>query len=92
MTFHARITSKGQITLPVELRSRLGLEEGDSVEFFFDHMGRVSMRARRAGVEALLDALPPRSPDPAYSTDDDAIAAGVLDRDAASRTRKGRNR
>jgi AbrB family looped-hinge helix DNA binding protein len=92
MTFHARITSKGQITLPVELRSRLSLEEGDAVEFYIDHMGRVCMRARQAGAETLLKALPSRVPNPAYPTDDDAIAAGVLGRDAASRMRKGRRR
>lgn len=90
MTFQARITSKGQITLPVELRSRLGLAEGDSVEFFFDHMGRVCMRARRAGVGALLSSLPSRRP--VYPSDDEAVAAGILGRDARSRSPKGRGR
>jgi AbrB family looped-hinge helix DNA binding protein len=31
----ATISSKGQITVPVEVRRRLGLKEGDQVEFVF---------------------------------------------------------
>lgn len=36
----AKITSKGQITIPLEVRNRLGVAHGDSVEFVFD-AGRV---------------------------------------------------
>jgi antitoxin PrlF len=32
----ARITSKGQITVPKEIRERLGVETGDSLEFHFE--------------------------------------------------------
>lgn len=32
----ARITSKGQITIPREVRVRLGVEPGDALEFRFD--------------------------------------------------------
>ena len=85
MSYHAKITSKGQITLPAELRAKLGLDQGDTVEFYFDHAGRVCMRARRDGVEVFLNALPPRKPVPAYPSDDDAIAAAILDREDRSR-------
>ena len=33
MTFQSRITSKGQVTVPVEVRRKLGLKQGDRVEF-----------------------------------------------------------
>jgi AbrB family looped-hinge helix DNA binding protein len=33
MTVKAKITSKGQITLPLEVRMRLGLRQGDQIEF-----------------------------------------------------------
>ncbi|MEM1317905.1 MAG: AbrB/MazE/SpoVT family DNA-binding domain-containing protein [Pseudomonadota bacterium] len=33
MTYHAKITSKGQLTLPAEMRKALGLKAGDSVDF-----------------------------------------------------------
>jgi antitoxin PrlF len=36
----SKITSKGQITLPVEVRSRLGVKEGDSVKFVVAEDGR----------------------------------------------------
>ncbi len=33
------MTRKGQVTIPVEMRNALKLEEGDSVEFFLDEGG-----------------------------------------------------
>jgi AbrB family looped-hinge helix DNA binding protein len=33
MAFQSRITSKGQVTVPVEIRRKLGLRRGDNVEF-----------------------------------------------------------
>ncbi len=90
MTFHAKITSKGQITLPAELREHLRIGVGDTVEFYLDHIGRVCLRPRVAGVEELFTAVPPRTPDPRYASDDDAIAAAVLAKDARSR-RKARS-
>ena len=35
----ARVTSKGQITIPKEVRERLGLRPGDEVEFVEDADG-----------------------------------------------------
>ncbi|MEX3764885.1 AbrB/MazE/SpoVT family DNA-binding domain-containing protein [Paraburkholderia phenoliruptrix] len=32
----ATITSKGQITIPVDVRNRLGLQSGDRIEFCFN--------------------------------------------------------
>jgi antitoxin PrlF len=32
-SYTSRLTSKGQITIPQEIRRRLGLHEGDRVEF-----------------------------------------------------------
>lgn len=33
MTFSSTISSKGQITVPLEIRQRLGLKAGDRVEY-----------------------------------------------------------
>jgi antitoxin PrlF len=33
MTYSSLISSKGQVTVPLEIRKRLGLKEGDRVEF-----------------------------------------------------------
>ncbi len=31
--FHAKVTSKGQITIPVEIRKSLGVQAGDNLRF-----------------------------------------------------------
>lgn len=35
------LTSKGQLTIPKELRSRLSLESGDRIDFTIDECGRL---------------------------------------------------
>ncbi|WP_127585007.1 AbrB/MazE/SpoVT family DNA-binding domain-containing protein [Paenibacillus koleovorans] len=37
-----KLTSKGQLTIPVELRNSLNLEEGDRLEFELDEEGNIS--------------------------------------------------
>jgi|YelNatPaOPRAMG01_1025707.scaffolds.fasta_scaffold458849_1 AbrB family looped-hinge helix DNA binding protein len=36
----AKVTSKGQITIPVQIRKKLKLKEGDKV-FFFEEKGKI---------------------------------------------------
>lgn len=45
----ARLTSKGQLTLPVEIRRRYGLDTGDEVEFIAEETRTylVPMKRRR---------------------------------------------
>ena len=38
------LTSKGQITIPREVRDRLGLREGDRIVFQFDEQGNLLLR------------------------------------------------
>jgi AbrB family looped-hinge helix DNA binding protein len=40
------ISSKGQITVPIEVRHRLGLKEGDRVEFVFEEERTILKPAR----------------------------------------------
>ncbi|MBI2942380.1 MAG: AbrB/MazE/SpoVT family DNA-binding domain-containing protein [Chloroflexi bacterium] len=42
----ARITSKGQITIPKEVRERLGVQPGDALDFHFE-AGRLEVRPVR---------------------------------------------
>ena len=37
----ATVTSKGQITIPKEIRESLNLHDGDKVNFFMDESGKV---------------------------------------------------
>jgi AbrB family looped-hinge helix DNA binding protein len=39
------ITSKGQITIPVEVRRQLGVSEGDKITFVIDSSGDVHVKA-----------------------------------------------
>ncbi|HVR11017.1 MAG TPA: AbrB/MazE/SpoVT family DNA-binding domain-containing protein [Thermoanaerobaculia bacterium] len=41
----ATLTSKGQVTIPQEIRQRLGLRHGDQLIFRFDERGRLIVEA-----------------------------------------------
>lgn len=56
----AKVTSKGQVTIPVEIRKKLGLKNGDKV-LFLEEEGRVyimnsSMNAFREAQKAFFGA------------------------------------
>ncbi len=60
MTPSSTISSKGQVTVPIEVRHRLGLKEGDRVEFVFED-GRTVLRPGRPKANpfnAYLGVLP----------------------------------
>ena len=40
----AKLTSKGQVTIPKTIRDSLGIEKGDEIEFVEDEHGTVTMR------------------------------------------------
>jgi antitoxin PrlF len=46
-TLEAKVTSKGQVTLPLKLRDRLGIEPGDRVVFVEQSDGSFALRVRR---------------------------------------------
>ena len=49
----AKVTSKGQITIPIEIRKKLGIKNGDKILFFF-FFGRVYMM--NSSMDALREA------------------------------------
>ena len=49
----AKITSKGQITIPVDIRRKLGVKEGDKV-LFVEEAGRIYIL--HSSMEALREA------------------------------------
>lgn len=52
------LTSKGQTTIPITIRSYLGVHAGDKLEFFIDADGRVIVAALTADVSELKGILP----------------------------------
>ncbi len=77
------VTRKGQVTLPVEIRRRLGLKEGDKVAFVESEQGIQVVRpesvvARTAGM--LKSEIAMMSPDDERQAAEQAIADEVARR------------
>ena len=53
----ATLTSKGQTTIPVQVRERLGLRQGDTIDFVFQTDGSVAMRSIKHDVHSLKGLL-----------------------------------
>ena len=59
----ATITSKGQVTIPKDVRTRLGIGTGDRVEFFEIQDGVFQIVAATQDVKALKGIVPkPKKP------------------------------
>jgi antitoxin PrlF len=56
----AKVTSKGQITIPKEVRKALDLDTGDRIAFLIRPGGIVEMRAENTDVTALFGILEPK--------------------------------
>jgi antitoxin PrlF len=87
MSYDCKITSKGQITLPAELRDRFDLNDGDKVEFYVDHAGRIIMRPRNAPATRVFEHFKGEVMVADTASDDDAIQSAVVDRDRRSQTK-----
>ena len=56
--YEAKMTSKGQITIPAPVRQFFELKAGDTVDFYLDEASRsVRMRVRNLPTSALFGAL-----------------------------------
>lgn len=47
-TVQAKVSSKGQVTLPKPLRTKLSIRTGDRLEFEIDDADRIVLRKKRA--------------------------------------------
>jgi AbrB family looped-hinge helix DNA binding protein len=48
-----RVTSKGQVTIPLDVRRKLGIEPGSEVEFELDQRGARLVRTKTARGKAI---------------------------------------
>lgn len=53
------VTSKGQVTIPKQIRDRLGIEAADKVTFVINDAGRVELRPVRYQWKDLRGAISP---------------------------------
>lgn len=78
------VTAKGQVTIPKAIRERLGLREGDVLEFSIDDAGRIVARPRHAG--GVYGILRDFAPDVPVTVD--AMKKAVRRRAADTATRR----
>ena len=52
------ISSKGQVTIPADIRKRLNLQSGDKINFLIDEEGKVSFLPATKSVTALKGIVP----------------------------------
>lgn len=71
------VTSKGQITIPLEVRVALGLHPGSRVDFIQRPDGIVELHVDRGSVRSLKGLVPARPQPVTLQEMDEAIAAGA---------------
>ncbi len=89
MEARAKVTSKGQVTIPVEVRRALGIEEGDQLVFEVAG-GYATVHKKRSVVEIAAEwrAQHPLG-EPRYASDREAIAAYFRKKVADDAARRG---
>lgn len=75
----ATLTSKGQITIPLKVRQRLGLDSGDRVEFVELTPGEFALKAATEDVRSLKGMIRR----PASPVSIDAMKAAIRRRGAS---------
>lgn len=71
------VTSKGQITIPKEIRDRLHLRTGQRVEFQLDPRGHAILKPRTRDIMSLLGSVRSRNRRPVSVEEmNEAIAEG----------------
>lgn len=53
----AALTSKGQITIPIEVRRKLGLRSGDRVDFVERENGEFVLRPKKGSIMDMIGVL-----------------------------------
>lgn len=85
------LTSKGQVTIPKEIRDLLGLKEGDRLEFRLDDQGKVVIQPQAEGplgrLPGMLRHLARRKPVPIAEMNE-AVRRRARRKDLASRTER----
>ena len=76
----ARMTSKGQITVPKAVRIRLNLKAGDRVLFVVEDDGAVRMHAANKDITSLRGILPPPKRKATIEEIEASIAKGAVAR------------
>ena len=71
---YTTLSSKGQVTIPIEIRSMLRLNTGDRIDFVVFDKGRVEMIPKKGSVSALKGLVKWRGMPATLAQMDEAIA------------------
>jgi antitoxin PrlF len=74
----AKMTSKGQITVPKDVRLKLNLKPGDRVLFIVEDDGVVRLRAANKDISSLKGILPPPKRSATLEEIEEAIGRGAV--------------
>lgn len=75
------VTSKGQITIPKQVRDQMGLKPGDRIDFVRDRKGRVTLKPMNTNFLSLRGIIKSPLGRPITLAEmDEAIARGAIDR------------
>jgi AbrB family looped-hinge helix DNA binding protein len=75
----ATMTSKGQITIPVKVRTALGLDAGDKIDFVEIEKGQYVIKPRTGSIRDLEGCIPRLDYVPTIEEMDEAILAAVAE-------------
>jgi AbrB family looped-hinge helix DNA binding protein len=76
----AKMTSKGQITVPKDIRLKLGLKPGDRIRFLLEADGRVRLMPAKRDISELVGILPKPRRVVSIEEMDEAIARAVAEK------------
>ena len=82
----ATVTSKGQVTIPVEARRRLRILPGTKLEFIVRDDGRLEVIPMAGSVKSLKGAVPKPKKLLTLAEMDEAVAKGARRRSGSTRT------
>jgi AbrB family looped-hinge helix DNA binding protein len=85
----ATITSKGQITIPIEVRTALGLDAGDKIDFFEIEKGQFTMIPRTGSIMEMRGCVPKLGYTPTIEEMDEAVRRYAAKLDDESRSDAG---
>ena len=80
----AKLTSKGQVTIPKAVREAMGIDRGSSVQFFVREDGVVELTPKTRDLLSLAGVLAVETAALSVEEMDSAIAAHVLAEDEVS--------
>jgi AbrB family looped-hinge helix DNA binding protein len=84
----SKVTTKGQVTIPAEIRRHLELKPGDQVDFVIDNHGHVCMVPMNVDIKKLSGFLAPARRHLTVKQMNDAIEDAAVERYRRTATRR----